>query len=63
MKTNIKVKVSDVTEKGLKELSEHSMKKCKAYLEYCPFATPTYLSMKTGVSITFIVANRKELGI
>lgn len=62
-KANLKVKCSDVNETNLKEPSEISMRKCKAFLEHCPFATPTYLVMKTGVSMTFVLANRKELGI
>ena len=47
--------------KSLHELNE--IRKCQSIVEKVPFATPTYLALKTGCSISFILDNRKEIGV
>lgn len=57
----IKVKVEDVTPQSLERIKQIQISKCKLFFTQCPFTTNLYMSMKTGISLDFIVKNKKEI--
>lgn len=59
----IKVPIGNLTEKDLAKIKQVNINKAKAIVSAMPFATPTYVALKTGLPIKFIIDNRIELGI
>ena len=53
-KYKMKVKVSNTTVKDLQRLEIINRRKLKNAIDQYPFATVTFLALKTGLSISFI---------
>lgn len=57
----MKVKVKNITPEDLERTKQIQINKCKAALASFPIATRLWLAMKTGISLDFIVKNKKEI--
>lgn len=59
----VKVKINTLTDASLARIKELNIIKAQICIAARPFITPTYVALKTGLPIQFILDNRKEIGI
>ena len=59
----IQVQRFDDSDPDLDRIKTRNLQRAKDFFAACPFATPTYMCLKTGLPLQFILDNRKEIGI
>lgn len=57
----MKVKVSDLNKKDLERIKQIRLNRIRIFIESCPFATLTYVALKTKSSMKFILDNKEEI--
>lgn len=59
----MKVKMRSLNDNDLKELRRINIEKAKMCVQQYPTITPLEVSTKTGLSLSFILSNKKEIGL
>lgn len=59
----MKIKIGILNDRDILHIKEINIKKAQACIAAYPFATVTYIALKTKLSIKFILDNRKVIGV